>query len=74
MFIFRPLHLAARNGLVRVTRELIERGADVYAVDAHGLTPALACAPDASVAECLRTILAAAQTSQPPIINQGQTT
>lgn len=29
------------------------------AVDAVGLTPALACAPNPAVAECLATILAA---------------
>ncbi|XP_076293144.1 uncharacterized protein LOC143215159 isoform X1 [Lasioglossum baleicum] len=54
-----PLHLAARNGLVKVTRRLLQLGASVVAVDAEGLTPALACAPNRAVARCLATILAA---------------
>lgn len=54
-----PLHLAARNGLVSVTRRLLQQGASVVAVDADGLTPALACAPNPTVARCLATILAA---------------
>lgn len=54
-----PLHLAARNGLVTVTRRLLQLGASVVAVDAEGLTPALACAPNPAVARCLATILAA---------------
>lgn len=54
-----PLHLAARNGVVSVTRRLLQQGASVVAVDADGLTPALACAPNPTVARCLATILAA---------------
>lgn len=54
-----PLHLAARNGLFAITRRLLQLGASVVAVDAVGLTPALACAPNPAVAKCLATILAA---------------
>ncbi|XP_044751495.1 serine/threonine-protein phosphatase 6 regulatory ankyrin repeat subunit A-like isoform X2 [Coccinella septempunctata] len=51
------LHLAARNGLVYVTRELLRKGASVYAVDSEGHTPALCCAPNNQVAQCLALIL-----------------
>lgn len=37
----------------------MQLGASVVAVDAEGLTPALACAPNPAVARCLATILAA---------------
>lgn len=37
----------------------MQLGASVVAVDAEGLTPALACAPNPAVAKCLATILAA---------------
>lgn len=53
-----PLHLAARNGLVSVTRHLIKQGASVLALDINGMTPALCCAPNNSVAQCLSIILA----------------
>lgn len=43
----------------QVTRRLLQSGASVVAVDAEGLTPALACAPNPAVARCLATILAA---------------
>jgi ankyrin repeat protein len=52
-----PLHLSSRNGMVAVTRLLLEKGASVLAVDCNGMTPALACAPDPNVAECLAIIL-----------------
>ncbi|KAL3282867.1 hypothetical protein HHI36_006026 [Cryptolaemus montrouzieri] len=51
------LHLAARNGLVDVTRELLKKGASVLAVDSEGYTPALCCAPNNQVAQCLALIL-----------------
>ncbi|XP_045471558.1 serine/threonine-protein phosphatase 6 regulatory ankyrin repeat subunit A-like isoform X2 [Harmonia axyridis] len=57
------LHLAARNGLVCVTRELLKRGASVYAVDSEGYTPALSCAPNSEVAQCLALILLNAKNS-----------
>ena len=52
-----PLHLSSRHGMVAVTRLLLEKGANVLAVDCNGMTPALACAPDPNVAECLAIIL-----------------
>ncbi|KAJ9592428.1 hypothetical protein L9F63_015844, partial [Diploptera punctata] len=52
-----PLHLSSRHGMVAVTRLLLEKGANVLAVDCNGMTPALACAPDPDVAECLAIIL-----------------
>ncbi|CAG9861443.1 unnamed protein product [Phyllotreta striolata] len=54
-----PLHICARNGLVDVTRELLKKGASVVAVDNEGLTPALSCAPNNNVAQCLALILQA---------------
>uniref|UniRef100_A0A673CJY6 Ankyrin repeat domain 52a n=1 Tax=Sphaeramia orbicularis TaxID=375764 RepID=A0A673CJY6_9TELE len=53
----RPLHLAARNGLATVVQALLSRGATVLAVDEEGHTPALACAPNKDVADCLALIL-----------------
>uniref|UniRef100_A0A8D3DFJ7 Ankyrin repeat domain 52a n=1 Tax=Scophthalmus maximus TaxID=52904 RepID=A0A8D3DFJ7_SCOMX len=52
-----PLHLAARNGLATVVQALLSRGATVLAVDEEGHTPALACAPNKDVADCLALIL-----------------
>ncbi|XP_030749052.1 serine/threonine-protein phosphatase 6 regulatory ankyrin repeat subunit A-like isoform X1 [Sitophilus oryzae] len=52
-----PLHLAATNGLVDVTRELLKKGANVLAIDNDGLTPALCCASNFNVAQCLALIL-----------------
>ncbi|XP_043546920.1 serine/threonine-protein phosphatase 6 regulatory ankyrin repeat subunit A-like, partial [Chiloscyllium plagiosum] len=53
-----PLHVAARNGLTVVVQELLSKGASVLAVDENGYTPALACAPNKDVADCLALILA----------------
>ena len=55
--IYRPLHVAAKNGLVTATQTLLEKEASVMAVDVNGYTPALACAPSAPVAECLSMIV-----------------
>lgn len=67
-----PLHIAARNGLASVVQALLTRGATVLAVDEEGEdctnvaleqillaghTPALACAPNKDVADCLALIL-----------------
>uniref|UniRef100_A0A667YYX8 Ankyrin repeat domain 52a n=1 Tax=Myripristis murdjan TaxID=586833 RepID=A0A667YYX8_9TELE len=57
LFSSRPLHLAARNGLATVVQALLSRGATVLAVDEEGHTPALACAPNKDVADCLALIL-----------------
>ncbi|MEQ2170742.1 hypothetical protein GOODEAATRI_003471 [Goodea atripinnis] len=54
---FRPLHIAARKGLATVVQVLLSRGAAVMAVDEDGHTPALACAPNKNVADCLALIL-----------------
>ncbi|KAK6291197.1 hypothetical protein J4Q44_G00384080 [Coregonus suidteri] len=51
-----PLHVAARNGLTVVVQELLVKGASVLAVDDNGYTPALACAPNKDVADCLALI------------------
>ncbi|KAM4736801.1 LOW QUALITY PROTEIN: serine/threonine-protein phosphatase 6 regulatory ankyrin repeat subunit C [Anableps anableps] len=48
---------AARNGLATVVQALLSRGATVLAVDEEGHTPALACAPNKDVADCLALIL-----------------
>ncbi|ROJ48019.1 Serine/threonine-protein phosphatase 6 regulatory ankyrin repeat subunit C, partial [Anabarilius grahami] len=52
-----PLHIAARNGLATVVEVLLTRGAAVLAVDEDGHTPALACAPNKDVADCLALII-----------------
>uniref|UniRef100_A0AAQ4NW16 Ankyrin repeat domain 52 n=1 Tax=Gasterosteus aculeatus aculeatus TaxID=481459 RepID=A0AAQ4NW16_GASAC len=52
-----PLHIAARKGLSTVVQVLLSRGAAVMAVDEEGHTPALACAPNKKVADCLALIL-----------------
>uniref|UniRef100_A0A8C7MWV7 Ankyrin repeat domain 52 n=1 Tax=Oncorhynchus kisutch TaxID=8019 RepID=A0A8C7MWV7_ONCKI len=57
LFLLRPLHIAARNGLATVVQVLLSRGAAVMAVDEEGHTPALACAPNKDVADCLALIL-----------------
>lgn len=53
-----PLHIAARYGLTPVVQDLITKGSSVYALDENGHTPALACAPNNRVADCLAIILA----------------
>ncbi|KAI2644762.1 Serine/threonine-protein phosphatase 6 regulatory ankyrin repeat subunit C [Labeo rohita] len=52
-----PLHIAARNGLATVVEVLLTRGATVLAIDKDGHTPALACAPNKDVADCLALII-----------------
>jgi ankyrin repeat protein len=52
-----PLHIAARNGLVTVVKELLRQGASCDLIDTEGYTPALSCAPDQRVADCLCSIL-----------------
>ena len=37
LFICRALHIAAKSGLIRVVRELIQRGADLTARDSEGM-------------------------------------
>jgi len=54
-----PLHIAARSGMVRVVQELVRRGGNLSARDCDGYIPALCCAPNQSVAECLECILEA---------------
>ncbi|KAJ8926301.1 hypothetical protein NQ314_021341 [Rhamnusium bicolor] len=68
-----PLHISARNGLVDVTRELLKKGASVLAVDNEGLTPALCCAPNNNVAQCLALILQSLpQFSEPNTFANGK--
>uniref|UniRef100_A0A8C1Y3G5 Ankyrin repeat domain 52 n=1 Tax=Cyprinus carpio TaxID=7962 RepID=A0A8C1Y3G5_CYPCA len=52
-----PLHIAARNGLATVVEVLLTRGATVLAIDQDGHIPALACAPNKDVADCLALII-----------------
>ena len=59
LLLHRPLHLAASNGMVPVVQELIVRGANLLAQDEDGHSPALACAPNPQVADCLALILTA---------------
>ncbi|KAM9859110.1 serine/threonine-protein phosphatase 6 regulatory ankyrin repeat subunit C [Aulostomus maculatus] len=67
-----PLHIAARKGLATVVQVLLSRGAAVMAVDGEGHTPALACAPNKNVADCLALILS---TMKPfPLREAGSTT
>ncbi|RXM27791.1 Serine/threonine-protein phosphatase 6 regulatory ankyrin repeat subunit B [Acipenser ruthenus] len=73
-----PLHLAARNGLKQVVQLLLSRGASVQALDENGHTPALACAPNKDVADCLALILATMMplcspcSSGPPLLKPGR--
>ncbi len=57
LFWIRPLHIAARNGLVVVTQTLLEKGASLTVIDVNGYNPALSCAPNAAVADCLSMII-----------------
>lgn len=36
MYSFRPLHIAAKNGLKKVVHDLLSKGANVLAVDENG--------------------------------------
>uniref|UniRef100_A0A087X510 Uncharacterized protein n=1 Tax=Poecilia formosa TaxID=48698 RepID=A0A087X510_POEFO len=62
-----PLHVAARMGLTVVVQELLEKGASVLAVDENGYTPALACAPNRDVADCLALILNSMMPTSPMV-------
>uniref|UniRef100_H3BVT9 Ankyrin repeat domain 52 n=1 Tax=Tetraodon nigroviridis TaxID=99883 RepID=H3BVT9_TETNG len=66
-----PLHIAARNGLATVVQVLLSRGAAVMAVDEEGHTPALACAPNKNVAECLALILSTMKPFPPKEASAG---
>lgn len=62
-----PLHVAARKGLTVVVQELLGKGASVLAVDENGYTPALACAPNRDVADCLALILNSMMPTSPMV-------
>uniref|UniRef100_A0A7N6BZX6 Ankyrin repeat domain 28b n=1 Tax=Anabas testudineus TaxID=64144 RepID=A0A7N6BZX6_ANATE len=62
-----PLHIAARKGLTVVVQELLAKGASVLAVDENGYTPALACAPNRDVADCLALILNSMMPTSPMV-------
>lgn len=53
------MHIAASQGMVSVVQDLLSRGANVLAEDEDGHNPALACAPNQQVADCLALILSA---------------
>uniref|UniRef100_A0AAQ5YC43 Ankyrin repeat domain 52 n=1 Tax=Amphiprion ocellaris TaxID=80972 RepID=A0AAQ5YC43_AMPOC len=73
-FSCRPLHIAARKGLATVVQVLLSRGAAVMAVDEEGHTPALACAPNKNVADCLALILSTMKPFPPREAGTGPTT
>ncbi|CAK8693153.1 unnamed protein product [Clavelina lepadiformis] len=52
------LHIAAKKGLTSVAMRLLEKGSNVDLEDADGLSPALACASNSNVADCLDMIIA----------------
>ncbi|PAA60908.1 hypothetical protein BOX15_Mlig002028g1 [Macrostomum lignano] len=52
-----PLHLACAGALPDVAVALIQRGAPLFAVDAAGQVPALACTASRPAAECLQAVL-----------------
>lgn len=62
-----PLHVAAKKGLTVVVQELLRKGASVLAVDENGYTPALACAPNRDVADCLALILNSMMPTSPMV-------
>ncbi|KAK9888372.1 hypothetical protein WA026_000624 [Henosepilachna vigintioctopunctata] len=66
------LHLAARNGLADVTQELLKKGASVFAVDSEGYTPALCCAPNNQVAQCLALILLSLKNETTEVFDSNQ--
>uniref|UniRef100_A0A665UFP3 Serine/threonine-protein phosphatase 6 regulatory ankyrin repeat subunit C-like n=1 Tax=Echeneis naucrates TaxID=173247 RepID=A0A665UFP3_ECHNA len=66
-----PLHIAARKGLATVVQVLLSRGAAVMAVDEEGHTPALACAPNKNVADCLALILSTMKPFPPRELSGG---
>lgn len=51
------LHLAARDGMVSVTQMLLSKGASVFSVDNKGRYPALSCASNERIADCLELII-----------------
>jgi serine/threonine-protein phosphatase 6 regulatory ankyrin repeat subunit A len=57
--------------MVPVVQELLSRGSSVFAEDEDGYTPALSCAPNHQVADCLSLILA---TMMPPDISSLNST
>ena len=57
MTLYRALHLAAKDGMVPVTQMLLTKGASVFAVDEKGHYPALSCAGNERIAECLELII-----------------
>ena len=65
--LFSALHIAAKNGLDDVVKELVSKGSDIFLEDENGFTPALACAPNVQVAHCLSILLEAmgSKTSKP---------
>lgn len=54
-----PLHIAAKNGLPRAVKKLINCGADVDVDDNQGLNAALCCAPNLDVVDCLDWLIMA---------------
>jgi len=51
------LHLAASNGLFDLTKCLLSAGSSCFVQDSYNFTPALACAKDSDVADCLDLII-----------------
>merc|ERR550534_847836 len=54
-----PLHIAAKNGLPRAVKKLINSGGNVDVDDNQGLNAALCCAPNLDVVDCLDWIIMA---------------
>lgn len=55
--------------MVPVVQELLSRGSSVFAEDEDGYTPALSCAPNHQVADCLSLILATMMPREPSSLN-----